>query len=47
MFNNMPMFVMCAAAMLIVILQPLVFFKMSWKRARDLGILPENLKGVV
>jgi hypothetical protein len=47
MFNSMPMLVMCAAAMLIVILQPLIFFKMSWKRARDLGILPENLRGVV
>lgn len=46
-FNNMPMLIMCSVAMLIVILQPLLFFRMSWRRAKDLGIQESNLKDVV
>lgn len=47
MFNGVPMFLLCAAAMAIVIIQPVIFWRIAWKRARELNITSANLHAVV
>lgn len=45
MFNGLPMLILCGLAMIIVIVQPLIFLYISWNRAKELGIKEENMKG--
>ena len=46
-FNGLPMLVLCGIAMLIVIVQPLIFLRMSWKHGKELGINTRDMKGCV
>ena len=46
-FNGLPMLVLCGIAMLIVIVQPLIFLRMSWKHGKELGINTWDMKGCV
>ncbi len=45
-FNNAPMAILCCLAMLIVIVQPLIFLKRYWKHGKDIGLQEETMKTV-
>ena len=46
-FNGAPMMVLCVLAMTIVVVQPILFLRLSWKRGRELGIQTNNMKSCV
>ena len=45
--NSFVMFIFCALAILVVLIQSVVFFRVAWKRALDLGFQSADLKKVV
>jgi hypothetical protein len=46
-FNGVPMMVLCVLAMIVVVIQPILFLRMSWKRGKELGIQTTNMKSCV
>lgn len=46
-FNGVPMMVLCVLAMVVVVIQPILFLRMSWKRGKELGIQTTNMKSCV
>ena len=46
-FNGVPMMVLCVLAMIVVVIQPILFLRMSWKRGKELEIQTTNMKSCV
>ena len=46
-FNGVPMLILCALAMVVVVVQPIVMLRMAWKHGKSLGIKTQDMKGCV
>lgn len=45
-FNSAPIAILCVLAMIIVIVQPLIFLKRYWKHGKDIGMKESSLQSV-
>ena len=45
--NSNIMFILCLSAIIFVMIQVIIFFRMAWKRAAQLGFKTKDLKKVV
>lgn len=45
--NSTTMAVLCAAVVLIVLIQPILFFPIAWKRGKELGITKEEMLATI
>lgn len=45
--NSIPMIILCGTAILFVMIQSVIFFKVAWKRADEVGISVEDRKKIV
>lgn len=46
-FNGIPMMILCVLAMIIVVIQPILFLWLSWKHGKEMGIKTQDMKGCV
>ena len=37
-FNGIPMMILCVLAMIIVVIQPVLFLWLSWKHGKEMGL---------
>lgn len=45
--NSIPMIILCSIAIILVMIQAVIFFKLSWKRADEIGISVDDRKKIV
>lgn len=46
-FNETPMMLLCVLAMVIVVVQPIILLRISWKHGKEVGIRTQDMKGCV